>query len=572
MNKKKEPHPPDEPRSAGLDPGDALPSPETVSPRKASFADNRVPPLDADDGGNEERTGPRSRVSGTMRSLGQSLPTVLVLVALAALGYGGHRAGWELPSFSQLTGQGSSVRPDWCAEHNVPESICIACNARLMPKAKLYHWCDEHGVSECALDHPELAQIVHVPETLTGDLEGARRALELKPRPHNDPKCKLHLRRVQFASFEAAEKAGIAVAKVDRRRVTEVVNANGQVQYDPTRLARLSSRASGTVWRVEKLVGDRVHRGDLLALIDAAEVGQAKAELLQAAAQLDLQEKTLGRLAALDGVVAGRRLQEAETAHVEAQAAVHRAEQALFNLGLPTSLLELQGLRGTELVERLHLLGLPPALFRGLDASRISANLLPIIASQDGVVVERDVVAGEVIETARPLFTVVDMTNMWLMLDVPVEEVGYVSLGHSVLFRPDGDSHDHAGRVTWLSTDVDAETRTVKVRAELPNPDGHLRNESFGAGRIVLRDEAAAIVVPREAVHWEGCCHVVFVRDKNFMQGGSYKVFHTRMIRPGVTQDDYIEAIAGLLPGEIVATTGSAILRAELLKGNLGAG
>jgi multidrug efflux pump subunit AcrA (membrane-fusion protein) len=116
------------------------------------------------------------------------------------------------------------------------------------------------------------------------------------------------------------------------------------------------------------------------------------------------------------------------------------------------------------------------------------------------------------------------------------------------------------------------ETRTVKVRAELPNNDGHLRDETYGAGQIVLREEQDAIVVSNEAVHWEGCCHVAFIRDKDYMKKDSYKVFHTRMVRPGVTNGDYTEMIAGLLPGEVVVTKGSGVLRAELLKGNLGAG
>ena len=87
----------------------------------------------------------------------------------------------------------------------------------------------------------------------------------------------------------------------------------------------------------------------------------------------------------------------------------------------------------------------------------------------------------------------------------------------------------------------------MKVRAELSN-DGHLRNGSYGAGRIVLREETAAILAPKDAIHWEGCCHVAFIRDKDFLKEGSYKVFHTRMVRSGVTNGDHTEAIAGL-PG-----------------------
>ena len=87
------------------------------------------------------------------------------------------------------------------------------------------------------------------------------------------------------------------------------MTANGEVVYDETRTAHLASRVAGTVWRVEKQVGDRVRKGDVLALIDAAEVGQAKAEFLQAIAQLRLKQTNVERLEA-----AGRKRQRARQA------------------------------------------------------------------------------------------------------------------------------------------------------------------------------------------------------------------------------------------------------------------
>jgi cobalt-zinc-cadmium efflux system membrane fusion protein len=129
------------------------------------------------------------------------------------------------------------------------------------------------------------------------------------------------------------------------------------------------------------------------------------------------------------------------------------------------------------------------------------------------------------------------------------------------------------GTLIWISTTADPQTRMVAARAELPNPQGRLRNETFGAGRIVLRDEKEAVVVPNEAVHWEGCCHVVFVRDKGFFDSeNSPKVFHVRTARLGGKNEKYTEVIAGVLPGEVVASKGSDVLRAELLKNSLGEG
>lgn len=502
----------------------------------------------------------------------RSAPPILVFGLLAAIGYWGHQSDWKIPAFSEMTGNGKPAVEGWCAEHAVPEEICISCNADLMPKGQLYGWCREHGVAECVLEHPELAQLKETATILQEDLQRVGEALAVKDRPKNDPLCKMHLRRIQFASREAADNAGIDIGLVGRGRVVETIPAVGEVRYDPTRVTRLASRAAGTVWRVETNVGDPVREGDVLALVDAATVGQAKAELQQAVAQLNLHDQTVKRLEGLEGVVAGRRVLEAAAQREQAEAAVRKAVQTLVNLGLPIAMDELRGTGGQEIAARLHFLGLPAAVAQQIDPQQTTANLLPVLATRDGVVVSRDVVAGEVIDTSRTLFTIVDNTQMWLLLDVPLEDAQYVKVGQRVQFRPDGSNHDHAGQIIWISTRVDADTRTIKVRAELSNDDGQLRDESFGAGQIVLRDEENAIVAPKEAIHWEGCCHVAFVRDKDYLAEGSYKVFHTRMVRPGVTSGDQIELIAGLLPGEVVVTQGSGVLRAELLKGNLGAG
>ena len=141
------------------------------------------------------------------------------------------------------------------------------------------------------------------------------------------------------------------------------------------------------------------------------------------------------------------------------------------------------------------------------------------------------------------------------------------------IFAPTAADKTSKARVDWISTSADKLTRMVQVRAVLPNPDGRLRNETFGTGQVILREERDAIVIPTGSSHWEGCCEVVFVRDKHYFDSpASYKVFHVRSVRLGATNGDYTEVISGLLPGEVIATEGSDVLRAQLLKNNLGAG
>ena len=112
----------------------------------------------------------------------------------------------------------------------------------------------------------------------------------------------------------------------------------------------------------------------------------------------------------------------------------------------------------------------------------------------------------------------------------------------------------------------------LEVRAELPNRRwSYCVMKHLGPAKSFLRDEPEAIVVPNNAIHWEGCCHVVFVRNKHYFDSPeSPKVFHVRSVRLGAKNDNYTEIISGVLPGEVVATTGSDVLRAQLLKEQLG--
>jgi len=503
------------------------------------------------------------------------IPTLVVMAVLVGLGIYGHHSDWKLPKFAALAGNGVAARDDWCEEHGVPESQCVECHPDLLPRGKDYGWCKEHGIANCPLCHPEVAQLKQTPNVVDSDRGRAERALVSAARSENNAVCKNYLRRIQFASLEAVKKAGVDVGLVERQPITESVLANGQITYDQTRFASLSSRLPGTVWHVEKNVGDRVQAGEVLALVDAAEVGRAKTELVQALAQEELQRKIVNRLESLssDGIVAGRQAQTAQTEFVQARARLLSAQQALANLGLSVNIEQLRGLPDEKLAQYLRLLGLPENHVQHLSPNETTANLLPVKAPMDGIIVARQVVAGEVVDASRVLFQLADTSRMWLTLNVSVEDAGKLALGQPVRFRPDGNHTDVSGKLVWKSTTADPQTRMVTARAELPNSSGQLLNETFGSGRIILREENDAIMVPNEAIHWEGCCNVVFVRDKGYFdKPDSPKVFHIRTVRLGARTEKATEIIAGVLPGEVIATNGSDVLRAELLKNNLGEG
>ena len=510
---------------------------------------------------------PQNGLSAVLLWLLQAIPTVLVLGALGGLLYWGHHTGWKLPKFSALNGEEQKEKEDWCAEHSVPESKCVECKPNLLPKPKSHGWCKKHGVAECPLCNPDLAQTKKPWTVSTADLERAAEALAFAERPENNHKCKKHERRLQFVSQEAVEKMGVDIAPVGQWDMTEAVTAYGEVGYDQTRVAKLSSRFPGAVWRMDKQVGDQVKKGEVLALVDTQELGKIKAEFVQAVNQRDIKSKLLRDLQKIGDVAPPRQVNEADLEYQQAHIRVLAAQQELRNLGLPVQADDYKGLPADDVARRLQ-----EALTRHFGANSMTANLLPVVSPLDGVVIAREVSPGAVVDTTAVLFVVADVRQMWLMLDVRPEDDKLLKVGQAVHFKPDTEKEPLTGKIAWIGRAVHENTRTVKVRVDLANPEGKLKAFAYGTGQIVLREVKDAIVVPNEAVHWEGCCNVVFVRDKNYLDKDAPKVFHVRKVRFGAKNSEHTEIIAGVLPGEVVASKGSGALRSELLKNNLGDG
>jgi cobalt-zinc-cadmium efflux system membrane fusion protein len=527
-------------------------------------------------------------------TLAARIPAISVLVLLALIALWGHRSGWKAGKFSELFGRGAGEEKedwcdahgvaksrciacnpalggadakDWCKEHGVPESKCSTCHPEILTQGKASDWCKEHGVPElsCTICHPDIAVKGSVPKSPDAPTISQSQDPKSAPDPSH---CQTHHLRVQFASAAALKKVGIQLAAVEDRPMVASVPASAEMEYDPSRLAQLSPRAAGVLWRVDKQIGEAVKKGEVLALVDAAEAGRAKSELLQALAQVDVRSKSLKRIQASadQGFRTQAELQEAEAGLREARIKVLGSQQALANLGLPLRSEDFAGLSEEQSAEKLRFLGLPEETRKSLDPAALTSNLLPLVAPFDGVVISREGVAGEKADPSKPIFGIADVRRLWILLDVRLEDASALAIGQAVHFRPDGSSDEAVvGKVLWLSTAVDEKTRTVKVRAEVDNPEGRLRAHTFGSARIVTRRDEKAVAVPDEALQWEGCCHIVFVRVAD-------EIFQTRKVRLGARNRGYSEILVGLLPGEVVVTTGSHVLKSDILKSKLGAG
>ena len=389
----------------------------------------------------------------------------------------------------------------------------------------------------------------------------------------HDPKgCAVGKEPIRFKSPEAAARAGVTTVKVEPGEVTATVTAHGEVQQDPTATARVSPRAGGVLFALEKDVGDPVRAGELVALVESAEVGRAKAAYLTARAQWESREQVRASLS--PSVNPPRSIVEAEAAAREARAGLYSARQALSNLGLPLPTAAEEALPDESLTRVLLLAGVPFGKRLALYAEAVrtgrlpTANLLPVFSPLDGVVVRRAGVVGETVAAQQVVYEVGDPTRVYIYLEVRQEDMARVAIGQPLTFQLEGGVSlpPVVGAVGWVGPAVDEKTRTVRVRGRVPNPGGVLKGGAFGAGTITVEPPRRALLVPREAVHWEGCANVVFVRTEK----SGESEYWPRKVTLGARQGGSVEIASGLTEGEEVAVTGSPALKGELLKSRIG--
>lgn len=433
-----------------------------------------------------------------------------------------------------------------CGGHGVPEALCTRCNSALIAAFKIENdWCAEHGVPESQCTICGGGEPAADASAVLASFGTERRAPVMRANRAPSEACTNAFSTVQLASPIVARRAGLQLETLRSETIDETIACNAEIAFDGDRFAHLAPRAPGSIAEVHVGLGDRVAAGDVLAIIDSAELGSAKAAYLQARVLVELREKNEARERALfdKNVGTEKDILEAETKLVESRVQLSNARQRLRNLGLSTD-----------------------DIAQAAETGDTSSNL-QLRAPFDGVIVERNAVTGEVVSTTAPLFAVADTSRMWVMLDVYEADVARLAQGQSVSLAIDA-APDVAfdGSLTWVSSHVDPRTRTIRARAEMSNADGLLRANMFGRAEVHVRTIDDAILVPESAVQWDGCCNLVFVRQTD-------TVYQPYKVALGYKRNGHYVVEDGLLAaGDSVVTQGSFLLKTEILKGSIGAG
>jgi len=351
---------------------------------------------------------------------------------------------------------------------------------------------------------------------------------------------------------EAAQRqAGISTAMVKAITRANRVEAPGVLALDEKRTARLGSMVEGMVVQAHATVGDRVRQGQVLAELHShvihdawadyrkamaerrrRETEQAFARQNEERAQRLLAEKAISRhdlqRAEADRVAADEQLDMARTE-------VRRAEEALEHYGVTNK----------------------------EDPTGESGETIPVRSPLRGVVLEQSVTQGTAVTVGTPLYVVADLTELWAVAEIDETQLSQVRAGRNTEIRVSAyPGETFAGLITFVADTVNPKTRRVTVRCRVPNPDGRLKPEMYAALTLSSGEPHEVLAVPSAAVQEIEGKPFVFVKTK----AGAYE---RRDVSLGQEAEGWIEVRAGVKAGEEVATTGSFLLKSELLKGSL---
>ncbi|HWR58718.1 MAG TPA: efflux RND transporter periplasmic adaptor subunit [Thermodesulfovibrionales bacterium] len=343
-------------------------------------------------------------------------------------------------------------------------------------------------------------------------------------------------------SPEKQKSSGIEVRKVALEDAAVPLSATAVIEMNMDRSAKISPRVAGKVARITASQGDRVKAGQALALLDSVELNQAWADYLKAQGKVELARKNFQREETLF------------EKKVAPEKDVLKAKQELAEAEADFSFVK----------ERFRLLGVDISDFA---ATKGTGNhpLIPLTTPVGGVVIEKAVTQGEAVSPDKVLFTVADLSTLWVVIDVYEKDSARLKIGTSVKVSVNAfPDKTFKGRISYVSAVVDEKTRTEKARVIIDNASGLLKPGMFAT--VVAETKAGGteklIAVSEEAVFMDGTKKHVFIKtapDK----------FIRRDIETGRTLGKRVEITSGLKEGELVAVKGAFILKSEMKKGEL---
>ena len=336
---------------------------------------------------------------------------------------------------------------------------------------------------------------------------------------------------------EAIQRAGIVLAKVSAGRDKSTLRLPGVVEPNAYKQVAVTPLVAGRVTRVLTELGQSVQRGQPLAEIFSPELAEAETRFVSARAELDAHERELHRTEKLVEIGSASR-QELERLHAE-----HTGKSAAVDSAR----------------SRLELLGLSASAIANLGPGKGVGAVTTVIAPIAGIITERAANTGLNVDTTAKLFTVVDLSTVWVVADLYEKDFSRFRVGTSATVTTKAfPGAALNGKVSYIDPQLNPETRTAKVRVEVANPKQELRLGMFADVVMEAEGGAPVALIPHTAVQNVGNRSVVYVADPN-QQGR----FTEREVHLGDRSGTDVVVLSGVQPSETVVSDGSFAVRAE---------
>ena len=344
-------------------------------------------------------------------------------------------------------------------------------------------------------------------------------------------------------SAEESSRVGLVVQPVARSDFRTHRDFPAIVQPNQRNMAEITTLVRGRVVEVYADLGQEVKANAPLAILYSSELGLAQSAYLKAKAKLHVAEQAFNRAQFLlqEQVIGEAELQRRQAELLSAQA------------------------EGNESHDRLKLLGMNDEEFRRLERSRQIRSVVPIVAPFGGRIIGRKLTRGEVVETTENLFVIADLSEVWVLANIPEKDIPFVhsvhaSGGTQVDVRINAYPKEvFKGTITYVGDVLDPVTRTMQLRIELPNQDGRLKPEMFSTIRLYSESQPDRLAVPEAALQRDQGRTFVFVQR-------GVNEYEMREVHIGESNGTLTSILGGLNEGEPVVTHGAFVLKSELLK------
>lgn len=374
-----------------------------------------------------------------------------------------------------------------------------------------------------------------LPERDTKQSGKTEQASEGATKPQEEKQEEKGADKLLILSTEEIQRAGIRVQQLDLQEQAEQVVVTATIQANQDRLAHVAPRISGRIVKVMANLGDKVKSGQPLAVLDSIELGEARSAFLQAASEAAVAQAGFERAKRLqaDNIIPEKEFLRARAEQEKAQASLRAAS------------------------DKLRMIGINP--------ENPSGSTFPVFAPFSGTVIEKKAVLGDLAPPDQSLFTVADLSVLWIEANLYDKDLSKVSPGAQASVTVSAYPNEvFKGRLTYISSVMDKDSRTVKARIEVPNSNGMLKLDMFATAAIHTGTGTGVkvLAVPEEAVLLLQGMPTVFVAKKDG--------FEQRTVEVGERAQGYVVLKSGVEAGENVVISGAYDLKARLLKAQIG--